>query len=188
MSLLEPQSNLKQVTSTLNIEFGRRTDILAGAFFIWIIYAIGARLIPDPENSTEVGDQWPQSKPELTVAGIFRSRADVSPGRHVFTRHKHSAGSSLSCTVLLQSPDRVSNLVCSTLCFPNQYAYDDMTRHLVGLVLRLCVKLRYHRKLANSPESRVLDPYIMELRKRFFWCAYCFDRCVSLSLETFLAN
>jgi hypothetical protein len=30
------------------------TDITVGAFFIWIIYAIGARLIPDPENSTEV--------------------------------------------------------------------------------------------------------------------------------------
>ncbi|KAJ5333384.1 uncharacterized protein N7506_007167, partial [Penicillium brevicompactum] len=50
--------------------------------------------------------------------------------------------------------------------------------HLVGLALRLCVKLRYHRKLADSPEAKGLSPYTMELRKRFFWCAYCFDRYV----------
>lgn len=58
-----------------------------------------------------------------------------------------------------------------------------MTRHLVGLVLRLCVKLRYHRKLVASPEAQSLDPYTVELRKRFFWCAYCFDRCVSGLLQ-----
>ena len=28
-------------------------NFLSGAFFIWIVYAIGARLIPDSENSTE---------------------------------------------------------------------------------------------------------------------------------------
>jgi hypothetical protein len=60
---------------------------------------------------------------------------------------------------------------------------DVMTRHLVGLVLRLCVKLRYHRKLVASPGSQSLDPYTIELRKRFFWCAYCFDRCVSSPLQ-----
>lgn len=55
---------------------------------------------------------------------------------------------------------------------------DIINRHLVGLALRLCVKLRYHRKLADSPEAKGLSPYTMELRKRFFWCAYCFDRYV----------
>lgn len=55
---------------------------------------------------------------------------------------------------------------------------DIVSRHLVGLALRLCVKLRYHRKLGDSPEAKELSPYTMELRKRFFWCAYCFDRYV----------
>lgn len=49
----------------------------------------------------------------------------------------------------------------------------------MGLALRLCIKLRYHRKTASSPDAQVLDPYTVELQKRFFWCAYCFDRFVS---------
>lgn len=64
---------------------------------------------------------------------------------------------------------------------PKMKLADDIRRHLVGLALRLCVKLRYHRTLTNSPELQNWDPYMLELRKRFFWCAYCFDRCVSIS-------
>ncbi|KAJ6123230.1 hypothetical protein N7512_005695 [Penicillium capsulatum] len=84
-----------------------------GAFFIWIIYAIGDCLVPNPENSTE--------KPT----------------------HKG-------------------------------------TRDLVGLALRLCIKLRYHRKAGNSPATQSVDPHTLELQKRFFWCAYCFDRLLGI--------
>lgn len=42
----------RQVT-TPNLDLLRLTPNLPGAFFIWIIYAIGARLIPDPENATD---------------------------------------------------------------------------------------------------------------------------------------
>ncbi|OQE21605.1 hypothetical protein PENFLA_c014G01717 [Penicillium flavigenum] len=118
-----------------------------GAFFIWIIYAIGARLIPDPENSTE--------------AYFARARTY------------------LPAVMSLQDMATVQALLCLV-----QYYFRAQTEspiwHLVGLVLRLCVKLRYHRKLVASPESQSLDPYTVELRKRFFWCAYCFDRSLAI--------
>ncbi|KZN91055.1 putative transcriptional regulatory protein [Penicillium chrysogenum] len=118
-----------------------------GAFFIWIIYAIGARLIPDPENSTEA----------------FFARARTY----------------LPAIMSLQDMATVQALLCLV-----QYYFRAQTEspiwHLVGLVLRLCVKLRYHRKLVASPEAQSLDPYTVELRKRFFWCAYCFDRSLAI--------
>ena len=51
-----------------------------------------------------------------------------------------------------------------------------VARHIIGLALRLCITLRYHRKYTSCPDLPYLDPYTIELRKRFFWCAYCFDR------------
>ena len=51
-------------------------------------------------------------------------------------------------------------------------------RDLVGLALRLCIKLRYHRKITGSSDTPRTGPYTIELQKRFFWCAYCFDRFV----------
>ncbi|KAJ5758226.1 uncharacterized protein N7511_006920 [Penicillium nucicola] len=113
------------------------------AFFIWIVYAIGARLISDPENSTEA----------------YFARAQIY----------------LPAVMSLQDMQSVQALLCLV-----QYHFrapsESPMWHLVGLALRLCVKLRYHRKLANAPDSQNLDAYSMELRKRFFWCAYCFDR------------
>ncbi|CAG8207326.1 unnamed protein product [Penicillium salamii] len=120
-----------------------------GAFFVWIIYAIGARLIPDPEDSTE--------------ASAYFARARIY----------------LPAVMSLQDMATVQALLCLV-----QYHFRAQTEspiwHLVGLALRLCVKLRYHRRLDNSAESRMLDPYTMELRKRFFWCAYCFDRSLAI--------
>ncbi|CAG8372582.1 unnamed protein product [Penicillium salamii] len=120
-----------------------------GAFFVWIIYAIGARLIPDPEDSTE--------------ASAYFARARIY----------------LPAVMSLQDMATVQALLCLV-----QYYFRAQTEspiwHLVGLALRLCVKLRYHRRLDNSAESRMLDPYTMELRKRFFWCAYCFDRSLAI--------
>lgn len=63
----------------------------------------------------------------------------------------------------------------------SKYAYaHGENRHIVTLVLRLCIKMRYHRKLSSSPDAPELDPYTVELRKRFFWCAYCYDRSCSI--------
>lgn len=160
------------------------THIQAGAFFIWIVYAIGARLVPDPENSTEVSTWWcKREKPSLNVIGIFCSRSPLPPGCHGFTGHGNSASSPLSSTVLLSSPNRNSNLVRHIICYLIFQPAHEWARHLVGLALRLCIKLRYHRKVASSPVATNLDPYTIELRKRFFWCAYCFDR---FGLQTLL--
>ncbi|OJJ80669.1 uncharacterized protein ASPGLDRAFT_51083 [Aspergillus glaucus CBS 516.65] len=118
-----------------------------GAFFIWIVYAIGARLVPDPENSTEA----------------YFARARLY----------------LPAVMALQDMVTVQALLSLV-----QYYFRAPTEtpiwHLVGLALRLCIKLRYHRKVTSSPVAPNLDPYTIELRKRFFWCAYCFDRSFSI--------
>ncbi|KIV77673.1 hypothetical protein PV11_09457 [Exophiala sideris] len=50
--------------------------------------------------------------------------------------------------------------------------------HLSGIIMRLCVELGYHRKASKATGTQ--DPLVEELQKRFFWCAYCFDRLVSM--------
>ncbi|KAJ6060684.1 hypothetical protein N7499_012728 [Penicillium canescens] len=136
----------RQVTNP-KLELLKLTLNLIGAFFIWIIYAIGARLIPDPENATDA----------------YFARARIY----------------LPAVMALQDLSTVQALLCLV-----QYYFRAPTEspiwHIVGLSLRLCVKLRYHRKIASSPEAQKLDPYKIELRKRFFWCAYCFDRSLSI--------
>ncbi|KAL4916506.1 fungal-specific transcription factor domain-containing protein [Aspergillus aurantiobrunneus] len=118
-----------------------------GAFFIWIIYAIGARLISNPENSS--------------VEYFARAR------------------SYLPAVMASQDSATVQALLCIV-----QYYFRAPTEspiwHLVGFALRLCIRLRYHRAVPNPREAREIDPYSIELRKRFFWCAYCFDRCLAI--------
>ncbi|KAL3476715.1 fungal-specific transcription factor domain-containing protein [Aspergillus californicus] len=122
-------------------------DAQRGAFFIWIIYAIGARLIPNPENSYE----------------------------EYFARARRY----LPAVMASQDSATVQALLCIV-----QYYFRAPTEspiwHLVGFALRLCIRLRYHRSIVNTRESRAIDPYAIELRKRFFWCAYCFDRCLGI--------
>ncbi|KAJ5107179.1 hypothetical protein N7456_003854 [Penicillium angulare] len=113
-----------------------------GAFFIWIIYAIGARFVSNPEHSSE--------------AYFARARCY------------------LPAVMSLQNLETVQALLCLVQYYFR--ASEPPIWHLVGFVLRLCVKLRYHRKVT----SENLDPYTIELQKRFFWCAYCFDRCASM--------
>ncbi|KAF2165375.1 hypothetical protein M409DRAFT_24225 [Zasmidium cellare ATCC 36951] len=48
--------------------------------------------------------------------------------------------------------------------------------HIVGAATRLCIELGYHRQ-KNADDS---DPLEAELQKRTFWCAYAFDRLVSI--------
>ncbi|QKX63019.1 uncharacterized protein TRUGW13939_10187 [Talaromyces rugulosus] len=113
-----------------------------GAYFIWIIYAIGARFVANPEHSSE--------------AYFARARCY------------------LSAVMSLQNLETVQALLCLVQYYFR--ASEPPIWHLVGFVLRLCVKLRYHRK----DTSQNLDAYTIELQKRFFWCAYCFDRCASM--------
>lgn len=109
---------------------------------------------------------------------IFCPRSPLPPGGHGFAGHDNSSGPSVPGTILLPSPDGNSNMVRPDVL---GYMRDVSTcspeaRHIIGLALRLCIRLRYHRKYTSCPEVPNLDPYTIELRKRFFWCAYCFDR------------
>ncbi|KAJ5995854.1 hypothetical protein N7481_002831 [Penicillium waksmanii] len=122
-------------------------DLQIGSFFIWIIYAIGACLVPISESSTE--------------AYFYRARAYIP------------------IVMSAQNMDMVQALLCLV-----QYSFraqnDSPLWDLVGIALRLCVKLKYHRRIGRPYNPRSLSAYKMELQKRFFWCAYCFDRLVSM--------
>ncbi|KAK9381216.1 fungal-specific transcription factor domain-containing protein [Kockiozyma suomiensis] len=49
--------------------------------------------------------------------------------------------------------------------------------HVVGIMIRMCIDLGLHRQPSSG-----LPLYQREIRKRIFWCAYIFDRSVSLAL------
>ncbi|KAF4970530.1 hypothetical protein FSARC_2439 [Fusarium sarcochroum] len=49
--------------------------------------------------------------------------------------------------------------------------------HLVGICLRLCIELGYHRSVGADRDPK--SAYKIKLQKRFFWCAYSFDRMIS---------
>ncbi|KAJ6171843.1 hypothetical protein N7470_000910 [Penicillium chermesinum] len=120
-------------------------DSQTGAFFLWIIYAIGACLIPNSESSTE--------------SYFARARKYIP------------------AVISLQDLTTVQALLCLTQYYfraPN----DSPIWDLVGVTIRLCVKMKYHRK--KPVDSHSTSPYDVELQKRFFWCAYCFDRLVSM--------
>lgn len=107
----------RQVT-TPKLELLKLTPNLLGAFFIWIIYAIGARLIPDPENATDASSQPSTSENlYLTFLGIFCSCSNLSPRCHGSTGLINCAGSALSSAVLFSSPNGVSHLVCHMISY-----------------------------------------------------------------------
>ncbi|KAL2821300.1 fungal-specific transcription factor domain-containing protein [Aspergillus cavernicola] len=108
-----------------------------GAFFIWIVYAIGAQFSGNYENLS----------------------------RSYFAR----ARTYLPAVLSLQDMTTLQGLLALV-----QYSF---RAPLVGIALRLCIELGYHRSATVTRGSR--GPYHVELRKRFFWCAYSFDRFIS---------
>lgn len=117
------------------------------AFFVWIIYAIGARLA---------------SHSEYSYQGYFTRALQYLDA--VLQPQDLSSLQALLC--LIQYSCRVSS-------GPSHWS-------LVGTAMRLCVELGYHRRpsLSSGPQRSART---MELEKRFFWCAYCFDRMVSIA-------
>lgn len=118
-----------------------------GAFFVWIIYAIGARL---------------GSHSEYSYQGYFNRALHYLDA--VLQPQDLSSLQALLC--LIQYNCRVSG-------GPSHWS-------LVGTAMRLCVELGYHRRLSPSSGPQK-SPRTIELEKRFFWCAYCFDRMVSIA-------
>lgn len=115
-----------------------------GAFFIWIIYAIGARF------NTDAGQE--------TSEAYFNRASKYLPA-----------------VMTLQDMSTVQALLCMIqYCFraPRGPSLWDLTR----MVTSLCIKLRYHRSVSKGRYKDAIDPYTVELRKRFWWCAFCFDR------------
>ncbi|KAF2167795.1 hypothetical protein M409DRAFT_21945 [Zasmidium cellare ATCC 36951] len=138
----------RQRDSYLNSTQESDVQSQTAAFFIWMIYAIGARFVP------ELGQESSEA---------------------YFAR----ASKYLPIVIGLQDIFTVQALLCMIqYCFraPKGPSLWDLTR----TVMNLCIKLRYHRSLRNMKSMEKLDPLAIELRKRFWWCAYCFDRCVSM--------
>lgn len=82
---------------------------LTGAFFIWIIYAIGDCLVPNPESSTQVGALNPVAhgrKKTLNSTGIFLSCSSLPPGCVEFTKSGDSPGSLMFDAILFSRPGK----------------------------------------------------------------------------------
>ncbi|KAI2689285.1 transcriptional regulator family: Fungal Specific TF [Penicillium roqueforti] len=120
------------------------------------------------QQREEIAQVSPQSPVESQTGAFF-----------IWIAYFARARTYLPAVMALQDMATIQALLCLV-----QYYFRAQTEspiwHLVGLALRLCVKLRYHRKLGDSPEAKGLGPYTIELRKRFFWCAYCFDRSLAI--------
>ncbi|OAA80695.1 Transcription factor [Akanthomyces lecanii RCEF 1005] len=114
------------------------------AYFLWIIYAIGA--------------QFSTGSEQLSLG--------------YYTHSLRYLGNVLA----QQDLDTVQALL-TLMQYQFRAPSGPSIWHLLGVTLRLCIELGYHRKCDTAPYE---DPYTMELQKRFFWCTYCFDRMVSI--------
>ncbi|KAF2163543.1 hypothetical protein M409DRAFT_57430 [Zasmidium cellare ATCC 36951] len=117
-----------------------------GAFFLWIVYAIGARLIPTTKH----------------LSSRYYDYALT------YLRVVHDADNLLTVQGLLA----LIQYHCRATCGPSPW-------HLAGVTLRICIEKGYHRQ-ASDP---TLTEYEKEARKRTFWCAYVFDRMISIALQ-----
>ncbi|KAI1619318.1 fungal-specific transcription factor domain-containing protein [Exophiala viscosa] len=140
---------------------GDGVDSQTGAFFIWIIYSIGSGFTANPE--------YP---PRAYFSHALKYLHAVLSLQNLSTVQ--------ALLIMCQYHFRVT---VSTLSAFLRRA-NDMTKggpsvwHLSGIIMRLCVELGYHRKAAKITGN--YDPLVLELQKRFFWCAYSFDRLVSM--------
>ncbi|KAJ3492657.1 hypothetical protein NLG97_g5238 [Lecanicillium saksenae] len=114
------------------------------AYFLWIIYAIGAQFSSGSEQLT---------------SGYYMHSLKY-----------------LNNVLAQQNLDTVQALL-TLMQYQFRAPSGPSIWHLLGVTLRLCIELGYHRK---SDTASYQDPYITELQKRFFWCTYCFDRMVSI--------
>lgn len=119
------------------------------AFFLWLVYAIGVRLLSDVDDG---------------ASEAYFERACAH----------------LPTVTALQDIVTVQALLCMI-----QYSFrarkGPALWDLVRSATSLCVKLKLHRSLSRIRNKEALNPYNTELRKRFWWCAYCFDRSVIIA-------
>ncbi|KAK4501040.1 hypothetical protein PRZ48_006846 [Zasmidium cellare] len=74
--------------------------------------------------------------------------------------------------VTVQGLLAITQYNCRATCGPPPW-------HLVGVALRLCIEKGYHRQVSDTS----ITTYEREARKRAFWCAYVFDRMISIALQ-----
>lgn len=85
-------------------------------------------------------------------------------------RHEESDQDELAKLEMLQSLLLLTQYALMRPCSPGAW-------YLVGTTVRLCQDLGLH----NEPDfSRTLDYYILDMRRRLFWCCYALDRQISM--------
>lgn len=110
---------LQTGTNFINWESIRGINPPEGAFFIWIIYAIGDCLVPNPESSTEVGARSLVIAVQIYLisTGLFLSCSSLPPSCDGIPRLNYSTGALMSNPILLSRPGKRSVLsrFCSAL-------------------------------------------------------------------------
>ncbi|KAM0746562.1 hypothetical protein T439DRAFT_329671 [Meredithblackwellia eburnea MCA 4105] len=134
------------------VQPGATSEVRTAAFFIWMIFAIGARLVKSaPAGGLATPEQYYDKA--MNHLEIIVVRHDL----------KNVQALMLMVMYYFRSSDSPSVwFVC-------------------GIIIRLCVSLGLHRKL-RGPRAATISPYVLQLRKRLFWTAYYLDRMMSMSL------
>ncbi|ORY82921.1 fungal-specific transcription factor domain-domain-containing protein [Leucosporidium creatinivorum] len=131
---------------------GASKEACTGAFFIWVLFAIGARLCQ-----------------KLAIPSLATPEAYYQKGM------QH-----LEVIVGLHDLKNVQALMLMVM-YSFRAADAPSVWFIVGIVVRLCVSLGLHRELRGVRAQRV-SLYMLQLRKRIFWTAYTLDRMMAMSL------
>ncbi|GJN91630.1 hypothetical protein Rhopal_004653-T1 [Rhodotorula paludigena] len=122
------------------------------AFFIWILFAIGARI---GQKSAPTGLATPEA--------YYRKSMEY-----------------LETIVGLHDLKNVQALMLMVMySFRSNEA--PGVWYLVGISLRVACSLGLHRKVPPM-QARRMSPYIIQLRRRIFWSVYTLDRMLAMSL------
>ncbi|KAM0751137.1 hypothetical protein T439DRAFT_355972 [Meredithblackwellia eburnea MCA 4105] len=117
-----------------------------GAFFIWILFAIGSRLC---SGMSLAGISSPEAYHEKAMEHF-----EVIVGLHDL---KNAQALLLMIMYAFRAPDAPS------------------VWFLVGINLKLCISLGLHREITGA-RAQGFSPYILQLRRRIFWASYTLDR------------
>ncbi|KAI1610878.1 fungal-specific transcription factor domain-containing protein [Exophiala viscosa] len=125
-------------------------------FFLNMVYAIGALLVPNSGCSAEVGETAPRTFTTLTD----------------FQRLYMSAQLYIDHILPYDNLESIQAILCCA-AYSLRSSIGTSTWKLAGLALRQCIDLGYHRNSKRFKPSA--DPLRTDLRKRVFWCAYVME-------------
>ncbi|EGG08218.1 uncharacterized protein MELLADRAFT_62034 [Melampsora larici-populina 98AG31] len=153
----------------------QESDERTAAFFLWLTYAIGVRLLEGRGKA-------------LDGLASHEVRIIHHACRTIFEEHLHLLTLNLTqhyFQAALQYFDHVQSNITTiqALLFLAMYSFRSekglSAWHLSGLAIRTALELGLHRK---TPRNKTKHPWEEETRKRVWWSVYCLERTIALQL------